>query len=114
MNKLLAWLQAQFASFAIRRQMNRQIDPHVFSQMADELKSLAFHACRVCPGETEMQAKIREIHAEAEHLARMAQEPDFKRIPAKQRFMLRQGLLQSRRQLLESIQDAPSPTRLLQ
>jgi hypothetical protein len=103
-----------FRSLASRRQLQRQIKPSVFLDMAAELRTLALCAAQSCPGESSVQAVIRDIHLEAEKLARIAAEPNFRQMSAKERLMLRQGLLHSKRQLLESIQSAPSPTRLLQ
>jgi hypothetical protein len=49
-----------------------------------------------------------------DRLAGHAGRPEFHRLPAGKRILLRQGLLQSREQLLETMQAAPPPPRLLQ
>ncbi|MGE4293052.1 MAG: hypothetical protein AB7E32_12685 [Desulfovibrio sp.] len=111
---ILGRLRDALRSLASRRRLQRQIQPRVFLDMADELRSLALCAAQACPGEASVQAVIRDIHQEAEKLVRIAGEPTFLRMSAQERLQLRQGLLHSKRQLLESIQSAPSPTRLLQ
>lgn len=111
---ILGRFRDAFGALLSRRKLQRQIQPDVFLHLAAELRLLALSAARACPGEAAVQAVIRDVHLEAEKLARIASEPDFRRMPAKERLLLRQGLLHSKRQLLESIQSAPSPTSLLQ
>lgn len=111
---ILKRIRDALRALAARRQLQRQIEPCVFLDMTAELRTLALSAAQACPGEASVQNVIRTIHQEAEKLAQIASEPTFRRIPSKERLMLRQGLLQSKRQLLESIQAAPAPTHLLQ
>ncbi|SKA74866.1 hypothetical protein SAMN02745704_00788 [Paucidesulfovibrio gracilis DSM 16080] len=101
-------------ALAARRRRQRQLEPRAVQNMAEELRALAQDAARACPGQPELQNAIRDIRDEAESLVHQAGSKDFRRLTVRERQMLRQGLLQSRRRLIESIQSAPSPTRLLQ
>jgi len=97
-----------------RWQLSRRLEPREFLSMAEEIQTMARSAARACPPHTELQSAIQRIHDDAEALARRAVAPDFRRLPLQERMILRQGLVQSRRQLLQSMQCVPSPTRLLQ
>lgn len=94
--------------------VSRQINPESFRDMAGELRDLAKAAGRFWPQEHTFQEKIRRIQAEMEQLDRLASRPEFRRLSPEKRLQLRRSLMQSREQLLESVQSAPAPTRLLQ
>lgn len=111
---ILKRIRDAFRALRAQRTLKRQIEPHAFMGMATELRTLALCAAQACPGEASVQAVIRDVHLEAEKLARIASQPTFQSMPTKERMVLRQGLLHSKRQLLESIQSAPAPTSLLQ
>lgn len=66
------------------------------------------------PKQHQFHAKIKRIQSEMEQLDRLASKPEFKRLSAQKRLQLRESLLQSKEQLIETVQTAPSPTATLQ
>ena len=96
------------------RKLAAEAHPRNILALTREIREMALVAARVCPDQEGPQARIQAILDETGRLDSLARLPDFKRLPPGKRILLRQGLLQSREQLLESIQAAPTPTRLLQ
>lgn len=111
---MLAWLRTRWRALLARRTATRQIAPETFRHMAAEVGELAGVAGRVGPQDQEFQARIRRIQAEMVELTILAGRPEFRDLPEEKRLALRQSLLDSRDQLLETMHEAPSPTSLLQ
>lgn len=111
---MIAWLKKQLAAYKEQRKLSRQIDPESFRSLARELRDLAQLAERLWPTQHKFYAKIKRIQAEMEQLDRLASKPEFRRLSSQKRLKLRESLLQSRSQLMETVQTAPSPTQTLQ
>lgn len=111
---MLDWLRRFWQEFRANRRLAREIAPRSFRHMAAEIQGLAQAAARIGPREPEFLSRIREIEDEMVRLTDLVSRPEFRRLPANKRLMLRQGLAQSREQLLETINTAPAPTRILQ
>lgn len=109
-----AWFSRMVQEYKDRKRFAREIDPEAFRVLAGELRDLACIAERLWPRQHKFQAKIKRIQTEMEQLDRLASQPEFKRLSAKKRLQLRQSLIQSREQLMETVQTAPSPTATLQ
>ena len=111
---MLSWIKKQLTVYREQRKLSRQIDPDSFRNLARELRDLAELAERLWPKQHKFYAKIKRIQAEMEQLDRLASKPEFKRLSSQKRIKLRESLIQSRDQLMETVQTAPSPTQTLQ
>lgn len=111
---MFGWLKNLWQSLCDRRKESRGIDSRAFKKMAREVNTLASMAGQVGPAEDEFQAKLRRMRAEMDKLDLLAGRPEFRRLSRKQRLLLRESLLQSRNQLLETMRNAPTPTNRLQ
>jgi hypothetical protein len=107
---MFAWLRAKWRALAAWRRMARDIHPDTFRSMAGELVDLAELASKVRPEEQAFQLKARRIRQEMAELARMTERPEFRMLPSKKRLELRESLLSSREQLLQTLSDAPVAT----
>ena len=97
-----------------KQKLARQIDPKAFQQLTAELLELASVAERLWPRQHKFYTKIKRIQAEMEQLERLTTKPQFKRLSSNKRIKLRQSLIKSREQLIETVQTAPTPTSTLQ
>lgn len=97
-----------------RRALSREVSPKNIRAMAEEVGELARLAAHVSPITPEMHDLIDRIREEMDKLGHLAGRPEFRKLSTGKRILLRQGLLQSREQLLQSIDKAPSPTQRLQ
>ncbi|THB68769.1 MAG: hypothetical protein D6E12_05865 [Desulfovibrio sp.] len=111
---MIAWFKAKLAAYREKRKISRQIDPDSFRTLATELRELAELAERLWPRKHKFYAKIKRIQAEMEQLHTLASKPEFRRLSSQKRLKLRESLIQSREQLMETVQTAPSPTQTLQ
>ena len=107
---MLAWLRTNIRTFLEKRRLAREIHPDAFRSMASELVDLAELASRVRPEEQSFQLKARRIRQEMQELTRMTSRPEFRMLPSKKRLELRESLLSSREQLLQTLSDAPPAT----
>jgi hypothetical protein len=110
----LGWLRKRWRDWRTWRRLAREAHPRKILDLTREIREMAALAAQVCPREEAVQSRIQAIQTEMDRLAGHAGRPEFHRLPAGKRILLRQGLLQSRGQLLETMQAAPTPTRLLQ
>ncbi|MGD9610897.1 MAG: hypothetical protein AB7U59_15950 [Desulfovibrionaceae bacterium] len=111
---MFAWLRAKWRAVAAWRRVARDIHPDTFRAMAGELLRLAEVASMVRPEEQAFQLKARRIREEMQELARMTERPEFRSLPSKKRLELRESLLSSREQLLQTLNDAPVATTIRQ
>lgn len=111
---MFAWIKGKVETWKAQRKLSRQIDPRSFKTMAQEIRDLALLASQLSPRGKDMQKLIRNILIEMDRLSELADRPEFKRLTTGKRLLLRQGLLESREQLLESIESAPAPTETMQ
>lgn len=110
----MKWLKDKIEYWKEQRNLARQIQPKNFKAMAYEIRDLAVLASQLSPNNKDMSKLIRNILSEMERLADLADRPEFKKLSTGKKLLLRQGLLESKEQLLESIESAPSPTERLQ
>lgn len=111
---MIGWLKDKIEAFKAQRKLARQVDPYEFKKAAREIRDLAILAVQLNPRERDIQKLVRNVLVEMERLADLADRPEFKRLSTGKRLLLKQGLKESRDQLLESIESAPAPTRTLQ
>ncbi len=111
---MFTWLGKKWQSWRAYRKLIREVDPRNFQKMATEIHELARLAARVCPPGQELAEQIANIEHEMDRLKTMASRPEFKRLSTGKRLLLRQGLEESREQLMQAIGTAPSVTTTLQ
>lgn len=111
---MLGWIAEKWKSWRAYRKLIHEVDPRNFRKMAAEIHELAQLAARVCPPGQDLTEQIANIDREMERLEKMATRPEFRRLSTGKRLLLRQGLEESREQLLQAIGTAPSVTTTLQ
>lgn len=111
---MFKWIQQRWKSWRAYRKLIHEVDPSNFQKMAGEILELAQVAARVCPPGQELCEQITNIEREMSRLGEMAIRPEFKRLSTGKRLLLRQGLEESKEQLLQAIGTAPATTRTLQ
>jgi len=82
--------------------------------MAREITDLADACSQVCSPESELLQRVERIKGEMEQLTELTHQPEFKKLSVQRKMELRQSLIQSREQILDSMQATPSPTKLIQ
>lgn len=111
---MFGWLKDKIEAIKAQRRLERQVDPRSFKRMAVEIRDLALLASQLNPREKDIHKLIRSVIVEMERLSELADRPEFRKLSTGKKLLLRQGLQESREQLLESIESAPSPTQTLQ
>ncbi|MBU1041333.1 MAG: hypothetical protein KKF77_09575 [Proteobacteria bacterium] len=117
---VLDWVRRKWRAYCAVRKSAAEVNPNGLLRLAEEVRTLAEAARRVCPPERRLQSRIRDIlHVidemdEMRRLADLAASPDLRRLPPDKRQLLRRGLVNSREQLLRVMGQATAPTRLLQ
>ncbi|WP_419787537.1 hypothetical protein [Pseudodesulfovibrio sp.] len=111
---MFEWLKKQKDTWQAKRKLARQINPRQFKQMAEEIRDLALLAAQLSPDGKDIRQLIRNIITEMDRLSEMVDKPEFRKLSIGKRLLLRQGLLESREQLMESIESAPAPTQTMQ
>ena len=96
------------------RRKAREIAPSTFLALSAELKELAETVSKLRQTDPGFLPRLQRIKQEMAQLEQLAAKPEFKRLPPAKRQELRDSLLSSREQLLESMQSAEPPTRTLQ
>ncbi|WP_319472062.1 hypothetical protein [uncultured Pseudodesulfovibrio sp.] len=110
----MSWFKDKIEAWKAQRKLAKQINPQNFKQMAQDIRDLAVLASQLGPRDRDIQKLIRNVLVEMERLSDLADRPEFRKLSTGKRLLLRQGLLESREQLLDSIESAPSPTETLQ
>jgi hypothetical protein len=111
---MIGWFKRKVETYKAQRRLARQTDPRAFKRMAMEIRDLALLASQLNPRERDIHKLIRSVIVEMERLSELADRPEFRKLSTGKKLLLRQGLQESREQLLESIESAPSPTQTLQ
>ncbi len=97
-----------------RIRIAKEINPRSFRSMAREITDLADACSQVCSPESELLQRVERIKGEMEQLTELTHQPEFKKLSVQRKMELRQSLIQSREQILDSMQATPSPTKLIQ
>lgn len=111
---VLDWVRRKWRAYCAVRKSAAEVNPNGLLRLAEEVRTLAEAARRVCPPERRLESSIRGIHEEMRRLADLAASPGFRRLPPDKRQLLRRGLVNSREHLLRVMCQAKAPTRLLQ
>lgn len=111
---MFGWAKEKWKSWRAYRKLIKEVDPKNFQRMAVEIRELAELAAQVCPYTEDIRDQIVNIQKEMDRLSNMVGKPEFRRLSTGKRLLLRQGLEQSKEQLLQAIESAPSPTEVIQ
>ncbi|GAB7078612.1 hypothetical protein [Megalodesulfovibrio paquesii] len=114
LRRLGEWLRRTFDAVLDRRQLERELTPESFQALARELRELAGMSSALWPRQHTFQERIKRIMDEMEQLDRLVSTPQFRRLSPQKRLELKKSLIQSRDQLMETVQNAPAPTSTLQ
>lgn len=107
-------LKDKWYKFLEARRIARAINPKEFVRLAAELRSLAEIASKIRHPEPKFQDRVKRILHEMQQLEELAERPEFTRLTKEKRLELRKSLIISKQQLIEKLQDVPSPTDTLQ
>lgn len=110
----MGWFKDKVDSWKAQRKIEKQINPREFKEMAEDIRELAVLASQLSPKSKDIQKLIRNVLIEMDRLSDLTGRPEFRKLSTGKRLLLRQGLLDSREQLLDTIESAPSPTDTLQ
>ncbi len=97
-----------------RQSVQRSVNSEAIMALTVELRDLASRAAQFCPEEIGMNARLKSLELELARLEDLAIRPEFCRLSTEQRLELRQGLLKVRSQILNTMQQGPSPTDFIQ
>ncbi len=111
---VVAWVRRKWRAYCAVRKSAAEVNPGGLLRLAEEVRTLAEAARRVCPPERRLQSRIRGIFDETHRLSELAAQPEFRYLAPDQRQLLHRGLVHSREQLLRVMGQAQAPTRLLQ
>lgn len=111
---MFGWINGLVHNVKERIRIAKEINPRSFRSMAREISDLADACSQVCSPESEMLSRVERIKNEMVQLTELTRQPKFRKLSVQRKMELRQSLLQSREQILESMQSAPSPTKLIQ
>ncbi|WP_051294973.1 hypothetical protein [Maridesulfovibrio bastinii] len=112
--KIKDWLENTFNTIKKKINTVREVQPGNFLKMANEITELAEACTHICHPESEVLIQIERVKIEMAQLIELTSKPEFKRLSIQRRLELKESLIQSREQILNSIQTAPAPTRFLQ
>ena len=111
---LLSWIKTRLTALRARQADLASLKAEEFARLAAEVADLARLAARVCPAEKDFLHRLRSVEKEMEELTRMARSPRFGLVTPERLRFLRKSLLHSRDQLMTSVSEIPTPTRLPQ
>ena len=110
----MGWIKDKIEGFKAQRKLAKQIQPKNFKRLAQEIRDLAVLASHLKPQGKDIRKLIRNVMTEMDRLSELADRPEFRKLSTGKKILLRQGLQESREQLLDSIESAPSPTQTIQ
>ncbi|WP_419780397.1 hypothetical protein [Maridesulfovibrio sp.] len=111
---MFGWFKGKMDNAKERIRIAKEINPRSFRSMAREITDLADACSQVCSPESELLQRVERIKGEMEQLTELTHQPEFKKLSVQRKMELRQSLIQSREQILDSMQATPSPTKLIQ
>lgn len=114
LDRFLSLLRDLKTALEAKQRAARELSPQALAKLAEEVRQLADVADRLEPVEDAFKVRLARIRDEMDQLGRLASKPEFQRLSEDKRQKLREGLLASRKQLMESVQSAPAPTDRLQ
>ncbi|WP_027721401.1 hypothetical protein [Maridesulfovibrio zosterae] len=111
---MFGWINGLIFNVKERIRLAKEINPRNFRAMAREISELAEACSQVSSPESDLLSRVERIKGEMIQLTELTRQPEFKKLSVQRKMELRQSLIQSKEQILESMQAAPSPTKLIQ
>jgi hypothetical protein len=111
---MFGWLGRSWKKLLGRRRLLRQTNAQAFRDLSRELRDLAEVAARVWPETPSFQKKIQNIRDEMDQLDDLTSKPEFRMLSLKKRLDLRDSLIMSKTQLMDTVSTAAPPTSLPQ
>mgnify|MGYP006283595465 CR=1 FL=1 len=93
---------------------NKELTPNSFKKVAEEIRELAILAGKLWPDDRDFQQRIKRIQNEMDQLEQMAERREFKQLSPEKRKELKDSLIKSKEQLLNTLHSAPTPTERIQ
>lgn len=107
-------IKLYFKTILQRLQKKRQVRACEFRKIAEEVAYLSEIAIRINPEQNQAMERLGRIKDEMSSLTKLVDSSDFIKIPQETKLELRQSLLASREQLVDTIHQAPPPTDMVQ
>lgn len=107
---MFSWLARTIRQALRRRRDTRDTQPGAFRDISRELRELAQVASRVWPQDAAFQERIRNIREEMDQLDVLTAKREFLMLSVQKRLELRESLLHSKMQLMDTVSTAPTPT----
>jgi len=111
---VIKWFKEKYESFQAQQKLAKEIQPKKIKELALEIRDLAILAAQLNPKGKDIQKLIRNVLTEMDRLSELTERTEFRKLSTGKKILLRQGLKESKEQLLETIESAPSPTNTLQ
>ncbi|WP_320169341.1 hypothetical protein [Maridesulfovibrio sp.] len=111
---MFGWMNGIVSNIRRRIRIAKEITPRSFRAMAGEISDLADACAQTCSPQSDMLGRVERIKYEMSQLTELTRQPKFKTLSVQRKMELRESLIQSRDQILKSMQDAPSPTKIIQ
>ncbi len=111
---MLQRIKSFFRNLLQKRKQKRQLHAREFRKMAQEMIYLAEIAAKINSDQKHTMEKLYKIKTEMDSLTKLVDSKDFMKIHPSAKLELRENLLTSREQLVETIHHSPSPTNTLQ
>lgn len=108
------WIKKKLNLLRDQIRTAQEVRPGNFLKMAEEITELAEVCAQVCSPESEVLNQIERVKVEMDQLKELISKPEFRRLSIQRKLELKESLIQSREQILNSMQTAPTPTRFLQ
>ena len=103
-----------FSRWKTRSRLKHEVAPESFRTTTAELRELAALAGQLWPSDHRFHSRIRRILVEMEQLDELTGRREFLQLPIEKRIELKESLLESRKQLLETVKTALPPTDRIQ
>jgi predicted nuclease with TOPRIM domain len=107
---MFGWLGRSLEKIIGRQRLARETNAQAFRNLSRELRDLAEIAARVWPETPSFQEKIKNIREEMDQLDDLTNKPEFRLLPLKKRLELRESLILSKTQLMDTVSTAAPPT----
>lgn len=110
----MKWFKNFIAELRDRMRYKSEIAPETIRRLATELAELASLAERMSPEESVKNDRIKRVLNEVTQLIELTGKVEFHRLSAQRRLELHHSLVQSKEQILSSMQNVPTPTDRIQ
>lgn len=114
MSSIIDSLQEHLRLRRIQRAVDKSTRPEMIMALTVELRDLVIRAAQHCSPEIGVAARFKLLETELSRLEQLANRPEFCNLSPEQRLEVRQGLMQVRNQVLNTMQENQPPTDFIQ